>query len=80
MTAQTMIEEIDRLQRVAAGNVEQALASLRTADELTRELKRSFGDRFVSCGKAYKFEHRAIGIGQGNRDWLVSDPSVSVIP
>jgi hypothetical protein len=79
MSSKELVDEILRLQEDATELVRRAVCALSSADDLSRELKHISSERFVCQGVAYKFEHRAIEFVPGNRDWLVPDPSVTVI-
>jgi hypothetical protein len=71
---------IARLQEEAAAFAAEAVRKLKEADELTKEVRETYGTRFVCDGKAYKLVHAAIGYGMpGNRDWLSADNDVRVV-
>jgi hypothetical protein len=77
--ASDQIQRIIRIQNEALMKVADANTQIKEADELTAELKEELGSQFVVGDASLKLEHRAIGFAPGNRDWLVNNPSVSVI-
>lgn len=74
------IQKIRELEQQARELNVAAVAKLKEADSLTKELKSVAGEQFIHDNIAYRYDHAAIGMGQvGNRDWLGIDNSVRIL-
>lgn len=81
MDTAALVKEIARLQTDADQHVQSALESLRQADEAIKDLRKRICGKpgFVCDGRAWKIEHRAIGVVPGNRDWLLPNNDIAVV-
>lgn len=74
------IRKVIELQNKSEKLNQQALALLKDADILIKELEKEVGLEFIYEDNILEIEYKAIGFGQvGNRNWLVRGRKIKII-